>query len=132
MNSATCPSCGVSVEATLWKDRVHAEVAMPFWASYEIHRALCLGCNTQLRRAVSSYAPAEPRIWTRNSELLRPIRDYRPHHQSGALPAQRLPTTLFWAWTPLRHSDEEGHILVRVGEHALRVGGDRRPLHEAS
>jgi hypothetical protein len=48
--SQTCPSCGVTIEATLWKDQVVAETGMPFWARYEISRALCPGCNAQLRR----------------------------------------------------------------------------------
>src|SRR5688572_26463528 len=70
MMQATCPSCSVTTSETLWKERQVAEVIMPFWARYDIARALCPGCTTQLRMAVASFAPAEPIVWTRDNEIL--------------------------------------------------------------
>ena len=86
--STTCPSCGVTVPATLWKDQVIAATTMPFWARLDLAWAVYPNCGAQLRSCVSSFAPAEPTLWTRDHELLCLERDYRVLHMAGALRAQ--------------------------------------------
>src|SRR4051794_40594510 len=102
MSDSACPSCGAATEH--WKPPTLAEVPMPFWARLDLAQTLC-PCGAQLRVARPSYAPAEPYLWTRDNEMLKPFVDYRLTSTLGSTRAQRRPTCLFWAWTPLRHSD---------------------------